>query len=88
MKADALASLVVIALMLHASWGCCVTPCGSCWRPPRSTPRWRRIRRHLLEVPHVHDLHAWTVTSDLPSLSVHLVDDESCFSDGHTPQIP
>ena len=34
------------------------------------------IRRHLLETPgvtDVHDLHAWTITSGLPVLSVHVV---------------
>jgi len=35
----------------------------------------------------VHDLHVWTVTSDLPALSAHVVLDESCFSDGHAPAI-
>ena len=48
------------------------------------------VRAHLLEVEHVrdvHDLHVWTVTSDLPSLSAHLVLDDACFHDGHAPQI-
>ncbi|HET6813830.1 MAG TPA: cation diffusion facilitator family transporter [Actinomycetota bacterium] len=34
------------------------------------------VRRHLLETPgvtDVHDLHAWTITSGLPVLSVHVV---------------
>lgn len=33
------------------------------------------VRRHLAEVPgvvDVHDLHAWTITSGLPSLSAHV----------------
>ncbi len=33
------------------------------------------VRRHLLEMPgvvDVHDLHAWTITSGLPSLSAHV----------------
>ena len=37
------------------------------------------VREHLLEAPHVrdvHDLHAWTVTSDLPALSAHVVVDD------------
>ena len=47
-------------------------------------------REHLLEVDHVravHDLHVWTVTSDLPTLSAHIVVDDGCFSDGHTPAL-
>ena len=34
------------------------------------------VRGHLLETPHVrdvHDLHIWTLTSDLPTLSAHVV---------------
>jgi cobalt-zinc-cadmium efflux system protein len=45
---------------------------------------------HLLETEHVHDvhdLHVWTLTSDLPTLSAHVVIDDSCFLDGHAPQM-
>ncbi|GAA0288126.1 cation diffusion facilitator family transporter [Kineococcus aurantiacus] len=48
------------------------------------------VRRHLLELPHVHavhDLHASLITSGLPVLSAHVVLDESCFRDGHAPEI-
>lgn len=48
------------------------------------------LRGHLLETPHVtdvHDLHAWTVTSDLPALSAHIVVTDDCFISGHCPQI-
>jgi cobalt-zinc-cadmium efflux system protein len=48
------------------------------------------VRRHLLELPHVHavhDLHASQITSGLPVLSAHVVLDESCFHDGHAPEI-
>jgi len=37
------------------------------------------IREHLLEMPgvvDVHDLHVWTITSGLPSLSVHVTVDD------------
>ncbi|WP_432563776.1 cation diffusion facilitator family transporter [Kineococcus sp. SYSU DK003] len=48
------------------------------------------VRRHLLEVPHVHavhDLHASQITSGLPVLSAHVVLDDTCFRDGHAPEI-
>lgn len=48
------------------------------------------VRRHMLAVDHVidvHDLHASTVASGLPTLSAHVVLDESCFSDGHAIEI-
>ncbi|GAB3810656.1 cation diffusion facilitator family transporter [Tessaracoccus terricola] len=48
------------------------------------------VRRHILEVPHVidvHDLHASEITTGLPVLTAHVVLDDSCFSDGHAPRI-
>lgn len=48
------------------------------------------MRRHLLELPHVqavHDLHASQITTGLPVLSAHVVLDDSCFRDGHAPEI-
>jgi len=36
-RADAIASLLVVGLMLKAAWGCCATRAGCCWRPrPRA----------------------------------------------------
>ena len=44
------------------------------------------VRRHLAEVPgvvDVHDLHAWTITSGMPSLSAHVtVSDEALDEHG------
>ncbi|TNM59327.1 cation transporter [Streptomyces sp. NP160] len=48
------------------------------------------VRRHLLEQPHVqavHDLHASQISSGLPVLSAHVVLDDSCFIDGHAPEV-
>lgn len=90
MKADAIASLVVAALMLHAGWGLLRDSTRILLEAAPAGTSMAEIRRHLLEAPHVldvHDLHVWTVTSELPSLSAHLVIDDSCFRDGHAPQI-
>jgi cobalt-zinc-cadmium efflux system protein len=49
-----------------------------------------KIRQHITEVEHVtgvHDLHVHTVTSGLPVLTAHVVVDDSCFRDGHAPQL-
>ncbi|MDN5851468.1 MAG: cation diffusion facilitator family transporter [Actinomycetia bacterium] len=46
------------------------------------------VRNHLLAVPHVHDvhdLHASQIATGLPTLSAHVVVDDSCFHDGHLP---
>lgn len=48
------------------------------------------VRRHLLEAPHVrdvHDLHASQIATGLPVLSAHIVVDVSCFSDGQLPEL-
>ena len=58
-----------------------------------STPRnldLDEVRRHLLELPHVHavhDLHASQIATGLPVLSAHVVVDDSCFHDGHVPEM-
>lgn len=41
----------------------------------------------LPEVSSVHDLHVWTVTSDMPALSAHVVIDDLCFVNGFAPQV-
>lgn len=41
-RADAIASLLIAALMLHASYGCCSRPGGCSWR--RLRPAWIRRR--------------------------------------------
>jgi cobalt-zinc-cadmium efflux system protein len=44
------------------------------------------VRAHLLRTPgvvDVHDLHAWTITSGVPVLSVHVVVHDEVLRDGH-----
>ena len=44
------------------------------------------VRRHLLSLDHVqdvHDLHASTVATGLPTLTAHVVVADECFTDGH-----
>lgn len=48
------------------------------------------VREHIMALPHViavHDLHASQISSTLPTLSAHVVIDDSCFRDFHAPQI-
>jgi cobalt-zinc-cadmium efflux system protein len=48
------------------------------------------VRRHLLDTLHVHDvhdLHASQIATGLPVLSAHVVVDDSCFLDGHLPEL-
>ncbi len=44
------------------------------------------VRRHILALDHVrdvHDLHASTVATGLPTMTAHVVVDDQCFTDGH-----
>lgn len=44
------------------------------------------VRRHLRDLEHVtdvHDLHASTVATGLPTLTAHIVVADECFGDGH-----
>jgi len=89
-RADTVASLLVVALMLRAAWGLLKASGRVLLEAAPDGVDLADVRGHLLQAPHVvgvHDLHAWVVTSDLPALSAHVVVDDSCFGDGHTPQI-
>ncbi len=90
LRADAIASLVVVALMLKAAWGLLRDSGRVLLEAAPEGIELDQIRSHLLENEHVHDvhdLHVWTVTSSLPTLSAHVVIDDTCFTDGHAPQL-
>jgi cobalt-zinc-cadmium efflux system protein len=89
-RADAIASLIVVALMFHAAWGLLRDAGRILLEVAPAGVDLDQIRGHLRGNDHVldvHDLHVWTVTSDLPALSAHVVVDDACFQDGHTPQL-
>jgi cobalt-zinc-cadmium efflux system protein len=89
-RADSIAALVVVGLMLRAAWGLLRDSGRVLLEAAPQGIDLDQIRAHLLRSEHVHDvhdLHIWTVTSSLPTLSVHVVIDNSCFTDGHAPQL-
>ena len=85
-RADAVASLVIGVLIIPRTWGLLRETVDVLLE---STPRGvdlSEVRSHILAVEHVqalHDLHASTVASGLPVLTVHVVVDDECFHDGH-----
>lgn len=89
-RADAIASLLVCALMLRAAWGL-LREAGKVlleMAPAGVEPG--EVRAHLMGLEHVrdvHDLHVWSVSSDLPALSAHVVLEPTCFQDGHAHQL-
>ena len=89
-RADAIASLIVVGLMLKASWGLLRSSGRVLLEAAPEGIDLEEVRAHLLATGHVrdvHDLHVWTVTSSLPALSAHVVIDDSCFTDGHAPRL-
>jgi cobalt-zinc-cadmium efflux system protein len=89
-RADSIASLVVVGLMVKAS--------VQLLRPAlrillEGTPEGidlGEVREHLLELPEVasvHDLHAWTLTSSLPILTAHVVVTDECISGGEVGRV-
>ena len=89
-RADAVASLVVAALMLQAAWGLLRDAGRILLEGAPDDVALEDVRDHLAQVNHVvdvHDLHVWTVTSGLPVLSAHVVLEDHCFTDGHAPQV-
>lgn len=89
-RADAIAALAIGALILPRSLLLLRDTVNVLLE---STPRGldlNSVRKHLLEQPHVlavHDLHATQIATGLPVLTAHVVVDDECFYDGHTPQI-
>lgn len=89
-RADPIASLVVVALMVHAAVGLLRDSGRILLEGAPAGIDLPAIRQHLLDTDHVtdvHDLHVWTVTSNLPTLSAHVVVQDDCFTDGHAPRM-
>lgn len=90
-RADAVASLVVVALMGRAAWGLLKASGRVLLEGTPEGVDLASVRAHLLgaseHVVDVHDLHAWLLTSHLPAVSAHVVLEDSCFADGHAPQV-
>ncbi|MFL6241195.1 MAG: cation diffusion facilitator family transporter [Actinomycetes bacterium] len=90
-RADPIASLVVVGLMIRGAWLLLRVAGRILLEGTPDGVDLDAVRRQLLaadsHVHDVHDLHAWVLTSDLPAMSAHVVIDDSCFNDGHAPQI-
>ncbi|TKJ19288.1 cation diffusion facilitator family transporter [Blastococcus sp. CCUG 61487] len=89
-QADAVASLVVVALIVPRTIALLRETLSVLLESTPPGLDLDDVRAHLLELPHVqdiHDLHASQITSGLPVVSAHVVVDDSCFRDGHAPQV-
>lgn len=90
-RADPIASLLVVALMVRAAWTLLKASGRVLLEGTPEGIDLELVRQRLLaadrHVVDVHDLHAWVLTSDHPAMSAHVVLDDSCFSDGHAPRV-
>lgn len=88
--ADAIAAILIGALILPRAFMLLKETTAVLLE---STPRGLdldSVRDHLLELDHVqsvHDLHVSQIATGLPVLTAHVVVDDSCFHDGHAPQM-
>jgi len=89
-QADAVASLFIAVLIVPRTLGLLRETVSVLLETTPPGLDLTEVRRRLLGVPHVlevHDLHASQITSGLPVVSAHVVVEDSCFRDGHAPQI-
>lgn len=90
LQADAIVSLLIGTLILPRTWKLLRETVDVLMeRTPRGLDL-AAVRAELLTIPHVHDLHdlhASTIATNLPILTAHVTVDESCFHDGHAPQV-
>src|SRR6478735_3068811 len=74
-RADSIASLVIAVLILPRSLVLLRDSASILLENAPAGMDLADVRRHLMEMPgvvDVHDLHAWTITSGMPSLSAHV----------------
>lgn len=83
-RADAIASLLIALMILPRSFSLIRDAVDVLLE---ATPRHidlTEVRDHLAAVPgvvDVHDLHAWTITSGMPVLSVHVTVSDACLAE-------
>jgi cobalt-zinc-cadmium efflux system protein len=90
LRADALVSLFIGALILPRTWRLLRETVDVLMECTPKHIDLSEIRAHILAVEHVrqvHDMHASSVATDLPVLTAHVVVDDGCFHDGHLPAL-
>jgi cobalt-zinc-cadmium efflux system protein len=83
LRADAIATLLIAALVLPRSFSLLRDAVDVLLEAVPRHVDLDEVRRHLTDVPgvvDVHDLHAWTITSGMPVLSVHVTVSDECLA--------
>ncbi|TDT32721.1 cation diffusion facilitator family transporter [Naumannella halotolerans] len=90
MRADALAGLFIAVLIVPRALVIMKETLGVLMEFTPAGLDLEQVRSHIEALPHVkgvHDLHASTVATGLPTITAHVVVEERCFGDGHAPEI-
>jgi cobalt-zinc-cadmium efflux system protein len=83
-RADPIASLLIAALILPRSFTLLREAVDVLLEASPRHVDLAELEQHLIAVPgvvDVHDLHAWTITSGLPVLSVHVTVTDRCLAE-------
>jgi cobalt-zinc-cadmium efflux system protein len=84
-RADPIMAMVVVAIMVYTAWGLLAASGRILLEGTPIEVEVEEVRRHLLAmegVVSVHDLHAWTLSSELPVLTAHVVVSDDYLSNG------
>lgn len=84
-RADVVASVAVSLMILPRTWTLLREAVDVLLQATPKDVDLVQVRAHIESLPGVigaHDLHAWTLTSGLPVLSVHVVVDDATLADG------
>ena len=83
LRADPIASLLIAAMILPRSFSLLREAVDVLLEASPRHVDLEEVRTHLTGVPgvvDVHDLHAWTITSGMPVLSVHVTVTDACLA--------
>lgn len=89
-RADAIAGLLIAALIVPRALKLMRETVGVLMEFTPKGLDLDEVRRHILDLDHVldvHDLHASTVATGLPTLTAHVVVEDRCFIDGHAAEV-
>jgi cobalt-zinc-cadmium efflux system protein len=87
-RADPLASVLVALMILPRTWVLLREAVDVLLEGTPQGIDLEQVREHILTTPGVvdaHDLHAWTITSGMPVLSVHVAVEEAALAAGTGP---
>mgnify|MGYP000918060218 FL=1 len=89
-RADALAGLFIAALIVPRAFKLMRETTSVLMEFTPKGLDLDEVRAHILELEHVrdvHDLHASTVATGLPTITAHVVVEDECFTDGHAAEV-